>query len=429
VRALLLVGLIACGAAPRSPAIAASGSAAPVTPPNRSVAPHAPDPDLDRVPPPKLLSIDWDKVQLGSDADALALWAQIAPRGLDWEEKLYEVPSGPISKALAVALLRQGNFVCIQHVPVTCGKTMPMQGTAAPSSTLADPCLRRELAMWSLDQIEPADLPNLRDVLPALVTIPPPESELVQHVLELDVDNPDQSARLDLIVRAWNAGQRDIAGAMLGAFDENHLIEAVQKDHIDPALEVLSATGNRGVYLAAIADAHLAPETRAQAISELVEARPDVLELDFRNALVAATRASDCTLAATAALALVRYHALAPPKPPATMRTLCVVASYERLQRENETSPLADLIPRRGLELVKVDYDPDAVVTDGVDPRRTTDLIPIYAAVFPDGEDLVRAFRHCKGSVCSSEEHDFKLTLSQGLLTRLEIDERPQCAP
>jgi hypothetical protein len=423
VRALVLAGLIACGAAPHEPVIAQ----APAAPPPD--APHRPDPDLDRVPEPKLLSIDWNAVHLGSDADALALWTQIAPTGSDWEEKMYEVPVGPTAKALAIALLRQGNFTCVHRVPAACGKTMAEVAPPDASATLADSCLRRRLALWALGQLEPADVAANRDILAGLVTIPPPEAELVEGFLQTDIDNPDQTARLELIARAWNAGQRDIAGAMLGAFDEPHLIEALQKDHIDPALEVLSAVDSRAVFLAAINDTHLEPATRASAINELLDTHPDVLELDLRTALVTATEATDCTLAATAALALVRYHALSPPKPPATMRTLCVVASYEQLQRENETSPLADLIPARGMELLRVAYDPSATVTDGIDPRRTTELVPRYAAVFPENDDLVRAFAHCKGSVCSSEEHDFRFTIRGGLLARLEIDDRPPCGP
>jgi hypothetical protein len=426
VRVLLLACLVACGAAPHEPVIAATttGSAAPID------APHRIDPDLERVPRPPLLAIDWDSVSLGSDKDALALWAQIAPTGSDYEEKLYEVPVGPISKALAVALLRQGNFTCVHQVPgASCGVSYPEVDHPIATAAFTDPCLRRELALWSLDQIEPAELANIRDVLPALVTIPPPESDLVEGVLAKDNDNPDQNARLDLLARAWKAGQRDLAGAKLGSLDEAHLTEALQKDHMDPALDVLSATGQRSVYLAAVNDAHLEPATRAEAITELVEATGPALETDLRGVLLAATKAPDCGVAAAAALALVRYHALGAPKPPATMRTLCVVASYERLQRENETSPLADLIPRPGVELVRVAYDPDAAVgSDGVDPRRTTDLIPTYAATFPEGEDLVRAFGHCKGTTCSSEEHDFRFTIRGGLLTRLEIDERAPCA-
>jgi hypothetical protein len=417
VRAVLLVGLVACGAAPREPERAAAPVATPV---DAAIdAPHRPDPDLERVPRPKLLAIDWDNVSLGSDGDALALWAQIAPTTGDYEDKLYEVPAGPISKALAVALLRQGNFTC-KHVVQSCGAVTYEIDQPSASSTLADPCLRRVLALWALDQLEPPDLAGIRDALPAIVSIPPPESDLVAEVLMKDETNTDQTARLDLLARAWNAGQREVAGVRLGNFDEQHLVEAVQKYHIDPALDVVSASTQRAVFLAAIADTKLQPATRARAIAELVEESSDALEPDFHAALVAATKATDCAVAGAAAFALVHYHALSPPKPPATMRTLCVAVSYEQLQRENEPSPLGALVPKRGLELVRTAETPD---------DRQTFLIPPEVAVFPESDDIARAFQHCKGTTCSSEEHDYHFTIRGGLLERIEVDDRPSPCP
>jgi hypothetical protein len=419
VRAIVLAGLIACGAAPVAPIVATS-------PPPPLDAPHAIDPDLERVPVPKLLAIDWDHVALGSDGDALALWKQIDPRGGDWQEKLYEVPSGPISQALAMALLRQGNFTCTHSVPVAiCPKrTTTELDTPIETADLGDPCLRRSLALWSFDQLEQVHLARLRPALDAIVAIPPPESDLVEDALRGDHDNPDQNERVELIVRAWNAGQRDVAGASLGGLDEQHLVELVRKDHVDAALEILSIQDQRAVFLAAMTDPKLAPNTRLQTIADLLDAQPTEPGSDGRAALLVAAKSTSCEVAAAAAHALVKYHILGAPKPPATMRTLCVVASYERVQQENETSPLAALIPPRGLELVRVANDPDA----GSDAR-SIDLIPSYAAVFPESDDIVHAFEHCKNTTCVSDEHAFQFTIRGGLLTRLEIDERPDCAP
>ncbi len=419
-RAIVLAGLIACGAAPSPPV--ASSTAKPIAPD----APHQPDPDLEREPVPKLLSIDWDHVALGSDADALALWKQIDPHGSDWEEKLYEVPAGPIAQALAMALLRQGNFTCTHSVPVaSCPKrTIAELDMPIDTADLGDPCLRRSLALWAFDQLGQANLEQMRSTVEAIVAIPPPESDLVEDVLRIDHDNPDQNERLELIVRAWNAGQRDVASASLGGIDEQHLVEAVRKDHVDPALEILSIQDQRAVFLAAMTDPKLEPATRMQAIADLLEAQPTEPGSDGRAALLAAAKSTSCEVAAAAAHALVNYQILGAPKPPATMRTLCVVASYERLQQENETSPLAELIPARGLELVRVTNDPEA----GSD-QRTIDLIPAYASVFPESDDIVRAFGHCKSTTCVSDEHEFHFTIRGGLLTRLEIDDRPECAP
>ena len=209
------------------------------------------DPDLERVPVPKLLAIDWEHVTFGSDADALALWKQIDPHGADWQEKLYEVPAGAISQALAMALLREGNFTCVHSVPVaSCPKrTVAELDTPLETADLGDPCLRRSLALWSFDQLAPGQLEQLRPALDAIVAIPPPESDLVEDALRGDHDNSDQNERVELIVRAWNAGQRDVAGASLGDLDEQHLVELVRKDHVDAALDILSIEDHRAVFL------------------------------------------------------------------------------------------------------------------------------------------------------------------------------------
>lgn len=419
---------IAAAAACGSPQIAPAPPAPPIAA-GSAERPHRPDPELDPVPPPKLLSIDWATVAIGSDADALALWQRIAPTGADWQSKLFEVPGGPIAKALAIALLRAGNVACVRNVPTTtCG---PIHDVAQPddAATLADPCLRRQLALWSLDQLDDADLWALPDVARALATLPPPESELVERVMQKAEDDPDQDGHLALIAYATRAGQGEIAGAHLGSLDEAHLITAVERDRIASALDVLSADAHRDVYVKAIADEELADGARIRAIGELGEANAGPLPKDLREALVALTYAKRCAVAAAAIRVLAAHgDKRAFFAPPVTMHELCVVASYERLQAANESSPLARLVPRRGLELATTAYDPDAVVgSDGVDPRHTSDLAPPEIAVLPEIEDLNRAFAHCKGTICTSVDREYRFTLRGGLLVRIDVEERPPC--
>jgi len=100
--------------------------------------------------------------------------------------------------------------------------------------------------------------------------------------------------------------------------------------------------------------------------------------------------------------------------------------------RADQTSPFASFLPARGLELVRVTYDAYSDVdTDGDgDPHtvHVNDLIPRANATLPEAGELELALQHCtKQLVCSSDEHDFKLTLKNGLLTRLEIIDRVPC--
>src|SRR6185312_16818765 len=98
---LICAVALGCGGSPHEVPIAAPIAMTP------DAGGHLNDPDLNRPPAPKLLAIDWANVKVASDADAIALWKQIAPTGEDWQQRLDEIPPGsPIQHALAVALLR-----------------------------------------------------------------------------------------------------------------------------------------------------------------------------------------------------------------------------------------------------------------------------------------------------------------------------------
>lgn len=431
----VLAAVAACGPAPR-----------PVTPPAPAgPAPEAPvakqpEPARDRAPEPPLLSIAWDTVPLATEAEANAVWRQIAVTGDDWEAKLDEIP---VAKAapLAVAMLHGGNFTCVQPQPKKdCAPLVLDVDGPAPTATMTDPCLRRLLALWSLAALDDADVPRVMDALRAIAAIPPPESQLVAAAIQA-VPETDHDRRLELLAIAFKAGQRDLANGNVGSLDEAHLIAAVKQHHIDGALDVLAAESQRPVFVAAITDEALAPKARAEAISELV-ATDQKLPRDVAAALATAVKSKDCFVAATAARALeLRGDRRFVPKRPRTsspdvmMRQLCVLASYERIQANDESSLLPGFVPAKGLEHIKVAFDPLAEVdTDGDgDPRteRTVTLVPKVELVVPEVDDMIRAFRHCKGTTCSSDDRDFRFGLrptgGELWLASIEIVERPPC--
>ena len=440
-RGFLLACLVACGGAPRPPAI-------PPAPPPRPAAAHPPvnhllDPDLNPPPAPHLLAIDWKAVPLASDADALALWQRIAPTGDDWQEKLAELPHElPIARPLAIALLREGNFTCPAPPADACSPVLPDLPPPAPTATLGDPCLRRMLALWAIDQLEADDLPRVRDALRAIAAIPPPESQLVAAALyTLPVD--DVAGRYELLAIAWRAGQHELVDGMLAPLDEAHLVTAATQLHIDGALDRLSADTHRATFLAAVTDEQLAPAARISAMAELAEPA-DKLPADLRAALLAAGRSPDCQVVAGAARTLEQHgdHALAPRWPrtrstAAMMRELCVLASFEQMQRADEPSYFPGYIAPGGLELVTVSYDPysdaDPDGDGDVHTEHQVQHVPASEAVLPELDDLVTAMKHCHGTTCRGEDHDFRFTLRPGagglLLSRLEIRELPPCVP
>ncbi len=417
---------------PAAPVVATTPATTPATP-------TTPDPDLHRPPPRRVLDIDWAQVALTDHASAVALWARIAPTGADWEDKLQEIPAR-LAHPLALAVLRGGNFTCVLPVTGDCAKPRYDVDRPGDAASFDDPCLRRLLALWAIEQLEPGDHVTIPDALRAIAALPPPESELVAAAIHA-IPETAFAARLALLAVAWRAGQHDLVDAAVGALDEANLIAAVRQHHMTGALDVLSAEGHRAVYLAAVGDEALAPRARVAAINELATASPR-LAPDLTAALVAATRAQDCSVAATAARVLEQHgdRRFVPRKPrtgsvAAMMRAMCVLASYEGLQQSDESSLLASYLPPRGLERMTITYDalseddPDG---DGdIHTTHTAELVAREDAVLPEREDLVRAMQHCTGTICVTEDHEFRFAWrtvgGQRVLAQLELADRPPC--
>jgi hypothetical protein len=433
----MTAALAACAGATPAPASPATVAAAAT--PESAEPPRAPDPDLNRPPPRRLLDIDWSKVALTDDAAALALWRKIAPTGADWEDKLQEIPAGP-ARPLALAVMRGGNFLCTKPPAGDCAR--PIYEVAAPTDAAGfdDPCLRRLLALWALDQLDD-DASAIKDALLGVAALPPPESQLVAAAIHA-VPETDHDARLAMLAAAWRAGQRELVASPIAVLDEPHLFAAVRRHHIDAALEVLSAEGHRAVYLAAIGDEAIGTRARATAIGDLAAlSTGDRLEPDLAAALIAAVGSKDCAVAAAAARALDQHgdHRFVPRRPRTTrpaqlMRAMCVLASYEGLLRNDEPSLVPGYVPAHGLERMTITYDalseddPDG---DG-DPHttHTAELVPRAEAVLPELEDLARAMQHCTGAICVSDEHEFRFVWTRaGELSRIELADRPPCTP
>jgi hypothetical protein len=413
-------------------------------PPISEITPPPPDPDLHRPPPRRLLDIDWAKVSLTDDASAITLWQRIAPTGADWEDKLEEIPAA-LARPLAIAVLHGGNFTCMKPPRAgDCAKPVYDVDPPAEAAGFDAPCLRRLLALWSLAQLEDDDddLPAMKDALLGIAAIPTPESQLVAAALHA-LPEAMQDARLELLATAWRAGQHELVDAAVGTLDEAHLITAARQHHITGALDVLSAEGHRAVYVAAINDEALATRARTTAIDDLV-ALDDKLAPDLTAALVSAVKSRDCAVAAAAARVLDQHgdHRFVPRRPRTTntgqlMRALCVLASYEALQHSDEASLLSTYLPTRGLERVNITYDALSDVDDDGDgdphTTHTAALVARGEAVLPELEDLVRAMRHCTGTICVSDEHEFRFVGKpiggELMLTRIELADRPPCPP
>lgn len=435
--------LSACGGTPQGPT---SANRAPVA------QAKIPDPDLNPPPIKKLLAIDWARVALATDADALAVWAQIAPTGFDWESKLMEVPE-PAARRLAIALLRGGNFTCAKPAPPSdCAAPVFQVPEPAHAAGFRDPCLRRLLALWSIEQLGEADLIHVVDAYTAIAAIPPPESQLLVAMLR-SVPESEQAWLVELIATASRAGHREVVTTGLSQLEPDSLVTALTRHHISGALDILPASAYRQAFFAALGDEAIPGPWRARALVELVDlVDGEKLPPDLQTALVKATSSKDCLFAAVAARALAQHGqpAYVPKRPQtrspaAMMRALCVHASYEALQsvselpqRHLEHSKVVffdTFVPPRGLEIRRVAYDAlsEEDLDGNGDPHTTVslELQPRVALLLPEAAEIARAMKRCTGTTCTSDDFEFRFTFRPHggplLLTRIDMIERPPC--
>jgi hypothetical protein len=410
----------ACGRTPRATTLPPAPAAQPRVMTAEDPVPTTPRPD-----------IDWAHVKLDTDDDVRGLWQRLAPNA-STAVSFSAIPE-PVAHRLARVLLHDGNFRCAPLGPVCPG--VPQDLTAVrDQSDLTDPCFRRLLAEWAVDQLELDDFHALHDALAGILDIPPPDDELPSAVLtkahELGLGFDEVTA---MVQRAWKAGHRDVVRAVLADFAPDQLAQLYRAAHIDGVLDTLPASDYRDLFLAAIDDDQLATQTRASAISELIDGVA-TLPADLHTALVAATRGKDCSVAGVAALALARLgdHAYAPkwprsPKLDVMMRSLCELTAYEHDQRSDEPSYLPGYIAPRGFTFTHTIYDPY------VDPpdRRAVERVTPAQAILPELDDLVGAMRHCEGTVCRSDRREFRFGFSRGegglLLSSIEVVDLPPC--
>jgi hypothetical protein len=239
--------------------------------------------------------------------------------------------------------------------------------------------------------------------------------------------------RRAMFARAWNVGHHEPVTEQLASLGLDQLPLLYREAHVDAVFDILSATDNRQLFLDAIDDDQLAVQTRSKAISELTD-EVDNLPPDLKHALVQATKASDCELAGIAAITLARYHDTSQaPSWPHTfksadmLRSLCLVATFERAENASSPSYLPGYIAPGGMTLTHEIYDPY------VDPpdRRAVERVPASQAALPDVDQMIAALKHCTGTVCRSPTREFQLgfTRSSGglLLSSIEVVDLPPC--
>jgi hypothetical protein len=343
---------------------------------------------------PPVLGLDWSRLALTTDADALAVWRRLA-LARDQADLVWEIPEGDWRLPLAGALLRSGGFVC----PAARMGPICRPSARLPPRALADPCARRELALWSLDVVAAEGAAaSVADVLRAIARDPAADGALVRKAVS--AAEPDRQLHQQLIGIAWRARPR-------------------QRDEL---LVAIARYGGDTAFLAGL-------------VGGLDEA---------------AARTADCSTAAVIALGLDEQarisgqaarstaDAVLPTAggAPAMMRALCVLVSYRALGGKTG-EPLASFLAPDGLALTWFHHlrYPDDRDRDGDgDPstRRESRIVPA-ADVTSFPADLPEAMRNCSDTTCTAARHIYRFEFAaqpagELRLDRAEIRSRPPCA-
>lgn len=415
---LFFCGWCGCGSSPHALPVAPQPVASPV------VAPVAPVSDASAAPAPTpLLAIDWSEVHLPDDAAALALWRRIAPTGADWELRLGELPEDDaLLKPLALALLREGGFACPAGSSCAGAGLSPVEATA----TLSDPCLRRELALWALGRLDEEDSAGLADALVSIVSLPPPEEELVSEAFELVPAGQDALLlRMNQAARA--AGHGELADHSLQWLSASALEVAARTMHADGAFSLLESGETRELFVAAIVDTQLRPATRISVMEELAGEEP--MPKATRAALRKAAADPSCEVAGAALRLLDGVGDKPRPAPrrsvATAVRALCV-GEARYAESHPLDSHLVPLVSPQGLVVI----DHAALTEDGGELSGET-MPPDQVFVLPFGEELTGALERCQGATCRGPGVRFELAFDkQWRLQRIErfADDSNNCA-
>lgn len=398
--------VVACGGTNHIAANPAAPSAAPVLAPEKTFAPTNVAHDD---PPPKRLHIDWSHVVLATDADALALWQQINPTTDDLAAKLGEIPNdAAITKPLARAMLRGGNFACpSQVVSIRSAPISELINTPA-DATLNEPCLRRELALWSIDQLDDDDAVSVGPALVAIAGLPLPDVALPAAAFDLLPLGPDgDTLTFDMAVAAHRVGRTvPFAGETSPAV----LARLLTEHHIVEALLHLTLTDSRSVLLNAINDPQLPVAARLTIVEEITVDAVTPMPPDISAALLRATRDSNCHIASVAARATgATFRPSLSSQPAAALRALCLAAFAD--------APLDGYVDRAGVTFVRHEAD--------IDDSELQVLTPVEMRVLD--ADALRAIggncvvKGANGMECSHKEVRAEFGFKRGRLSRLVL--------
>jgi hypothetical protein len=357
----------------------------------------------------------WQGRVLSTPADALAAWAAIAPTGSNWNVKLSDIPNtDEIREPLAKALLNGGNFECPSTaLPDACGVNYP--GSFVAVADFNDPCLRRQLALWSIDQLDDIDAPEAQAGLLAIAALPKPETELIDAALGL-LPSSQAGDRLALAMLALipDFQQRSLKEPQLS---DAAAVTALAELHFPYAAAQLDPRLYKSAFIKAVLDQYISPDYRLKIAQDIVNTDDGKLRLD-KDVVAAITAAgrTDCRM-----LGILRQSRRGRSKNPIDQfNSLC--------QALQSGGAIQSLIDKNGLQLV-IQSAPGANVTTELIPTRS------FVSIDNDEDPFISALvtnKNCRqvgsSTVCVANgtriQFDFKNQASTYVLQRVQLAQR-----
>jgi hypothetical protein len=223
-----------------------------------------------------------------SDDEALALWDRLGVSGKNWEEAVGSIADVPqLRRMMARALLAKGELECKKIVDEgQCGEEDFEWGPLADDATLDDPCLRRRVAVWALENggLTPADLRALWPRLEAVFGFDTPWKKGTEHTRFQSDGDQLCSAVLEAARAVEELSVEAISASVDGECASNRARKQVaklspkarlalaEKHTVEEAYEGLDPKAHSKLLVDAIGKSKLNPAFRVETMKRLAAA-------------------------------------------------------------------------------------------------------------------------------------------------------------
>jgi hypothetical protein len=357
-----------------------------------------------------------------SVADARAAFDRAAPTAGSIDSLLASVPEVPqVRRLVALAAIEAADDLACTAVvrEGQCGEEVIEWATLDPALPWTDPCVRRQAALWALEQggLGRSDLERVSVQLGGMFELRAPERELPKAILQAVAGAGDE-LRLTMLAAAVKGGHVALADQSVEKLGPAAMARAASELHLDHAALALALPRDRAAMLAALVDGALAVETRARLLASL-EGEKGAPVADALRTL--ADEAEDCALAMSAALALeTRGDPSRLPRwrrdasDDARARALCMLLHDSDSARAEKR--WKDFLPARGKVLVTEQLDDDFAERDEAGNKVRTEIpdrkLTRRESTLGDlDEDYGKTAPSCAGGECKVNTSDGYVTL------------------